>query len=238
MSLIDLHCHILPAIDDGALDLADTLGMARQAERDGIALVCATPHVRHDHDVRIGELPGRVAAVNEALEAAGLRVRVAPGAEVAETIVHELTDAELRGCTLGGGGRWILLEPAPGPLSERTVATVRALARRGLGTVLAHPERHPGPDVDARLRELAAAGALIQLTGAFVLDGSADWFVAERLVHVLGSDAHSSHGGRPVELAAALRRLTAAPPLAAHASWIAATAPAAVVAGRQPAIPY
>src|SRR5688500_8327600 len=112
--------------------------MARQAERDGIGVVCATPHIRHDHDVRIAELPARVAGLNEALERSGVAVRVVPGAEVAEPIVDELTDDELRACTLGGGGRWILLEPAAGPLTEQTVATVERLSERGFLTLLAH----------------------------------------------------------------------------------------------------
>ena len=57
--MIDLHCHILPRVDAGALDLADSVGMARQADADGVALICATPHIRHDHDVRIAEPPRR-----------------------------------------------------------------------------------------------------------------------------------------------------------------------------------
>jgi tyrosine-protein phosphatase YwqE len=49
--MIDFHCHILPGVNDGAIDLADSLGMARQAAANGIASVCATPHIRRDHDV-------------------------------------------------------------------------------------------------------------------------------------------------------------------------------------------
>ena len=60
--LLDLHCHILPGLDDGARDLDDALGMAGQARTDGITAVCATPHIRHDHDVRITELRDRVAS--------------------------------------------------------------------------------------------------------------------------------------------------------------------------------
>ena len=48
--MVDLHCHILDAIDDGARDADDSVAMARQAEADGIEAVCATPHIRHDHD--------------------------------------------------------------------------------------------------------------------------------------------------------------------------------------------
>jgi protein-tyrosine phosphatase len=63
--VIELHCHILPALDDGALDLADSVAMARKGERDGIAVVWAAPHIRSDHDVRIEELPSRVNALQE-----------------------------------------------------------------------------------------------------------------------------------------------------------------------------
>jgi protein-tyrosine phosphatase len=56
---VDLHCHLLPGIDDGARDLPDAVEMARQAEADGIAAICATPHIRADHAVHIEELPGR-----------------------------------------------------------------------------------------------------------------------------------------------------------------------------------
>jgi tyrosine-protein phosphatase YwqE len=132
----------------------------------------------------------------------------------------------------------VLLEPAAGPLGDRTLDTVDALRERGFRTVLAHPERHPGERVAEALRRLAAAGALLQLTAAFVLDGSAEWFARERLVHVLASDAHSSHGGRRVELGAALRRLSELAGLGEHADWIARTAPRAIVEGRDVDPPY
>jgi tyrosine-protein phosphatase YwqE len=71
-------------VDDDALDLADRLGMAGQAARDGIAAICATPHIRHDHDLRIGELADRVRRLPDAIAGAGLPVTVLPGGEVAE----------------------------------------------------------------------------------------------------------------------------------------------------------
>ena len=238
MDLVDLHCHVLPGVDDGALDERDSVAMAAQADRDGIALICATPHIRHDHDVRIDELDERVTRLNDAFAAAGRTVRVTTGGEVAEPIVGALTDDELRRCSLGRGERWILLEPAAGPLGAGTLATVEALRERGFRTVLAHPERHPGAGVAEALRRIAATGALLQLTAAFVLDGSAEWFARERLVHVLASDAHSSHGGRRVELTAALRRLSELGGLGEHADWIARTAPRAIVEGRDVDPPY
>ena len=73
---IDLHCHLLPGLDDGARDLDDAVAMARQAQADGIGAICATPHVRADHDVVLAELPARRARLTAALEAAGCATRV------------------------------------------------------------------------------------------------------------------------------------------------------------------
>jgi protein-tyrosine phosphatase len=238
VGLIDLHCHILPALDDGALDERDSVAMARQAERDGIEMVVATPHIRADHAVRIPEIAGRCTELNARLEREGLRVRVATGGEVAEPIVGALTGDELTACALGGGGRWILLEPAAGPLSDRTQATVRALHEQDFDVVLAHPERHLSEDMLDRMRVLAASGVLIQLTAAFAADDSAHALLEAGLVHVLGSDAHSSHGGRRVELRAAVERIAGIPALGPHVDWIAHTAPRAILAGRALQAPY
>jgi protein-tyrosine phosphatase len=211
--LIDLHCHVLPGIDDGARDMDDALAMARQAEADGIEVICATPHIRHDHDVRIHELEERVAELQGAIDAAGIRVRIERGAEVAEPILGSLTDDELR--TVALGGRWVLLEPAPGPLGGALIAGIAHLRERGFGAIVAHPERHAAADIEEQLATAVAAGALVQATAAALADGGdgAAWLIRlahDGLIHVLGSDAHTTHWGRPVELSAAYAQLEAA----------------------------
>jgi protein-tyrosine phosphatase len=240
--VIDVHCHILAGIDDGARDVADSLAMARQAEADGIEIVCATPHIRHDHDVRIGELGGRVADLNAVLQRERIAVRIATGGEVAETIVESLTDADLATVTLGGGGRWILLEPAPGPLARGLTDAVEQLATRGFRAIVAHPERHPTPDLAERLEDLVRRGALIQVTAALLSEGEAvNWMLeltARGVVHLLGSDAHSSRYGRPLELSPALSRLRTVELLAPHVDWIAHLAPAAVLRGEDVSPPW
>lgn len=236
--MIDVHCHILPGLDDGAIDLEDAVGMARQADADGIDLVCATPHIRHDHDVAIGEVESRVAELNAELARRGLDVRVRTGGEVAETALAGLDDDELRAVTLGGGGRWILLEPAPGPLGESYYAAVVDLERRGFGAVVAHPERHADSALTARLEELVERGALVQLTAALLTDPGAGPVMAglarRGLVHLLGSDAHSSRGGRPVALSAGVAALRAAGGLyAEELDTVVRSVPEAVVAGKR-----
>ncbi len=234
--MIDLHCHILPALDDGAQDLDDSLAMARQAEQDGIAVVCATPHIRRDHEVRSEEIAARVQVVQEHIEAEGVRLRIAPGGELAQTEADRLGDVELQHVSLGGAGGWILLEPSPGPLGDDLHELVGRLAARGLGSVIAHPERHADADFERRLRRFVDDGCLIQWTAAFVADPALGDFVLrmarEGFVHLLGSDAHSSRAGRPVRLSEGFARLAevCSPE---RIAWMAERAPAAILRGER-----
>ncbi len=232
--VIDLHCHILPGLDDGALDLEDSLAMAGQAEQDGIAVVCATPHIRHDHNVRIEEIAARVDSLQASLDAHELGVRVLPGGELAQTQADSLSDAQLHAVALGGSGGWILLEPAPGPLGDGLDELAGRLARRGLRSVIAHPERHAGADFSERLARLAGEGCLIQWTAEFIAEAEPGGFVMELaregLVHLLGSDAHTSRAGRPVALAAGYARL-AEVRTSEQIAWSAQVAPRAIVHG-------
>lgn len=239
--MIDLHCHILDAIDDGARDADDSVGMARQAADDGIEAICATPHIRHDHDVRIEELAERVAGLNARLEQEMVSVRILQGGEVAETAVERLGEEELEQVSLGGGG-WILLEPAPGALDDSLLRRVGLLAERGHRTVIAHPERHLSADMFERMAALVAEGALIQATADFFLRPEmARGMISmarKGLVHVLSSDAHTVRAGRPVRLSPALAKLQEVELLAPHLDWIAETAPRAIVSGAPLEIPY
>lgn len=232
--MIDLHSHILPGIDDGAAELADSVEMARQAAEDGIEAVCATPHIRHDHDVRIEEIETRVADLQAELVQRQVALKVVPGAEVAETALEELEAGELRRVTLGDGP-WVLLEPAPGPLSDSLQAAVRHLAERGYRALIAHPERHLSGDLPARLAQLVSEGALVQVTADYLLQqetAPAMLDLARRgLVHVLGSDSHSARFGRPLRLSAAFETLAEVDLMRPHLDWVANQAPAAIVRG-------
>ncbi len=239
--MIDLHCHILPALDDGALDLRDSAGMARQGAADGIEAICATPHIRPDHDVRIRELSERVEVLNQRLVEEGIPVSVLPGGEVAESAVEALSAEELSAVALGSGV-WILLEPAPGALSDSLTHRVEQLAERGHRALIAHPERHLSADMFERIARLIEAGALVQATADFFLreqmSAGMVALAAAGLVHVLSSDAHSSHGGRPVHLSAALSRLAGVEALAPHLDWITETAPRAIIDGGPLSAPF
>ncbi len=233
--MIDLHTHILPGLDDGALDLADSLAMARTAAGDGISIVCATPHVRGDHDVRIDELPERVRALQQAIDDAGAGIRIAPGGELSAVLADSLSDPHLRAIGLGGGD-WVLLEPAPGPVTNELAELAERLAQRGVRAVIAHPERHAGPGFEPILHGLCERGLLLQWTAEFLAGGDpgTSAFVGrlarEGLVHLLASDAHSSHGGRQLRLSHGAQWLRSLG-LEALASWSVQEGPAAVLRG-------
>lgn len=183
-----------------------------------------------------------MAQLRAALQRAGIAVGVAPGGEVAEAIVDALDDEDLERVSLGGGRRWILLEPAAGPLGGSLTAAAARLAQRDYRSLIAHPERHVSADLSERLAELVEQGSLVQATAQHVIDpGTGEGMVelARRgLVHVLGSDAHSSRAGRPVALAAALERLAGIDPVAMHLEWVSLEAPRAIVAGEDLQSPF
>lgn len=241
-TVIDLHCHILPGVDDGPADVRHSIEMALQADRDGIHTIVATPHIRHDHDVQIHELSGRVADLNEAITSAGAAVQVLTGGEVAETIVAHLTDVELTAVSLGGGGRWVLVEPKPGPLSDTLDHAVMSLHERGFGSLIAHPERHLSSDLLQRLQRLVGHGALIQATAATMCDPPADKgmriLAAAGLIHVLSSDSHHPRMGREVALSAGLQVLGGIDPVAEYLPWVTEIAPTAMITGVPVTVPY
>jgi protein-tyrosine phosphatase len=239
---VDLHCHLLPGLDDGARDVDDAVMMAMQAQADGLWAICATPHIRADHAVAIDELAKRREQLTGSLRAAGCETRVLPGGEVATEMVDDLENPELAAVTLGGSGRWILLEPPPGPLDARVERAVQVLQSRGFRALIAHPERHAGPDLIKRLTRLVGQGVLVQATAACFTDpGLAPAMLrlaAAGVIHVLGSDSHSSRAGRPVALSGALEVLSTVEPIRLHLAWVARTAPHAIVRGEDPICPF
>lgn len=230
--MIDLHCHLLPGIDDGPADLGGTLAMAQQHVKAGVEVVAATPHVAWDMPNEPEAIALRLADVHAALAAARIPLRVVGGAEIDVHQAVKLSDEQLRALALGGGP-WLLLE-APLRPGAGFAPVAHALMERGHRVLIAHPERSPllQRDLDG-LRELVRAGAATQVTAAsFAGDfGRTVREYAERmleagLVHSVASDAHDSLR-RPPGMARPLR----AAGLAELIPQLAEEAPAAILAG-------
>jgi len=206
--MIDLHTHVLPALDDGARNLAESVEIAAMAGRAGVRTIVATPHIRYDYPFEPAEIDARAADLNRELAAVGVPVDVVPGAEIAQTEIARLSDADLRQLSLGRSGRYLLLEtPYRSPGAGALESFVRGLASRGFRVVLAHPERNVRLLEPAQLDRLIALGALLQLTagsltgdfGGGARDRAVD-LLRQGRAHVLGSDSHRADV-RPLALA-------------------------------------
>jgi protein-tyrosine phosphatase len=239
--VIDLHCHILPGLDDGPANVDFSLAMAREAVDANIQIMVATPHVRADYEgITAARIAGAAEQLNERIEEEGLPLRVIPGAEVAIPMLEELADDELTLLSLGGGG-YVLLESPYGSTPIDIEAAVDQVERRGHSVVLAHPERCPLFQTDIeRLVALADRGVLCSITSASLLGAfgeRARAFAIELLrrgvVHDVASDAHD-HLHRPPHLRPAIERLEdELPGVAACAAWYTVTAPVAILAGNE-----
>jgi protein-tyrosine phosphatase len=235
--MIDVHCHVLPGLDDGPATMSEAIELARDARADGITTIAATPHVDWSHPlVDSARIRAAVRVMQARLENAGVDVTIVSGAEIAAVRARELGSAELRALSLGGAG-WLLLEcPLLQTLAPGFVDTARSLLWRGHRVLLAHPERCPiflrSPEL---LIELIAEGMLTQVTagalnrryGRTVRD-LALLLMDRRAVHVVASDAHGPH--RPARIGAELARAGIEPRLA---TWLARDVPAALLAGRE-----
>ena len=137
--MIDLHCHLLPGVDDGPATLDESIDYARGASREGTETIVATPHVEH---VDVRELPDRVRELREALTAEGIELGVECGGELKPYSIPSLSDEELDLIAHGPPSRrWILLEVPFRGLGEDLIDGAAELRQRGFGVLLAHPER-------------------------------------------------------------------------------------------------
>lgn len=206
--MYDLHCHLLPGIDDGPETLAEGLAMARLAVAEGIEKAIVTPHLhvgRWDNDRAVIE--AAVAAYRRELTGAGIALEVGFAAEVrCDYDILPLIEAD-RVPFLGtlDGERVLLLELPHShvPLgSDKLVAWMRA---HGIRPMLAHPERNKDIMRDlGKLEPFVLAGCLLQLTADAVAGGfgaearqCAQEILARGWATVMASDAHDSKARPP-----------------------------------------
>ncbi|HXT50778.1 MAG TPA: CpsB/CapC family capsule biosynthesis tyrosine phosphatase, partial [Thermoanaerobaculia bacterium] len=200
--VIDLHCHILPGVDDGAVNLADAVAMCRLAAADGCTVMVATPHSRHSSFPNATR--EALAAAHEELVAALAaspaeeRVEVRMGAEV-RVDSELLADLERPGAEALSlaGSRYVLLEFPRAEVGPAPEEVVHELVVAGWRPVVAHPEVLPWLEVP-RLGALVEAGAMLQVTASAVTSDFGRgphqkvWeLLDEGLVHFVASDSHS-----------------------------------------------
>jgi protein-tyrosine phosphatase len=242
--VIDLHTHILPGVDDGVETEDEAVEFARLAARDGIEVIVATPHCKDGFYVN--ERDAVLAAVSR-LRARfaheGIPVRLEPGAEVhlCPDIPERVRDG--RAPTLADNRRTLLLELSLTQYPVELDDLVFRLRLAGLQVLFAHPERIRYFEDDvARYESVVRLGAwgqvttgsLLGLFGATAREFS-EQLLAAGLVHVIASDAHNVRGRPPLLRQAVAAAAEIVGPERAEA--MVTTAPAALLAGRDPELP-
>jgi protein-tyrosine phosphatase len=205
-AFVDIHCHLLPGVDDGAKDVEESLAMAWMAVADDTATIIATPHQLGNFGQNLGDdIRARVNDLRQLLRDADVPLNVLPGADV--RIEPGMVDALLRRdvLTLGDHGRHVLLE-LPHELYLPLEPLLDELRRRKIVGVFSHPERNHGvlrrPGV---LAPLVDAGCLMQITagslcGTFGTPSQrlCEMMLREGLVHFVASDGHGPRSRRPL----------------------------------------
>ena len=199
--MIDLHCHILPHLDDGACSLAESVAMARMAVDSGVVAMAATPHCV---DGNAAEVRDRVLLLREVLEEEEIPLRIFLGMEIFGT---DNTAALLRSGRLLtlNNSRYPLIEFGFRGLGERETEILWDVIQAGYRPIVAHPERYSyiqqAPEI---LNEWYRMGCLFQLNRGSLMGrfGRRVQYTAVTLlergfVTVVASDAHSSRVRTP-----------------------------------------
>lgn len=204
--MIDLHCHILPDLDDGAQGIEESIAMSRIAVNDGIKTIVATPHTMNGTFVNEREsILSGVRRLQEELFKEGIGLRIIPGADV--HVNHNIIDLikEGKALTVNDMNRYILLELPHHLVPPKIPDLIFELRINGITPIFTHPERNSviQDDLGILLRFIEQ-GALTQIT-SMSLTGEFGQKARSRaldmltgnMVHFIASDAHSSRFRTP-----------------------------------------
>ena len=197
---IDIHCHILPGVDDGSPDMATSLEMLRIADKNGITHLILTPHhkpmhhnVSPEHNVVYRK------KLQEAAKEAGIKAKLFSGNEIyySDETMEELMEGKI--CSLAGSD-YVLVEFHPTNPYKAIQNAVSRVQAAGFIPIIAHVERysdivsHP-----ARVKDLIEMGSLIQVNASsimgkygFGISHFTKKLLKEELVHFIASDAHDT----------------------------------------------
>ncbi len=205
--MIDLHCHILPSMDDGPDSLSESLRMAKIASADGITDIVATPHVENGLFHNSGrDILAAVQSLQSSLDQEQIPLTVHAGCEAHIHLELHKNLAKRHVLSINGHDKYILLELPSLYLPAFTDQLIKDLLSSGITPLIAHPERnevlrkHPH-----RLAGWVERGVVAQLTAASLLghmgkrtQAFSMSLLQAGLVHVLASDGHNATTRLPV----------------------------------------
>ncbi len=205
-SITDIHCHILPGVDDGARNIEQSKAMLDIAYRNGISTIIATPHCMPDgKNVSPKGIKERVAMLQEYVDEQDYDMTILPGNEIYYCAdVPELLD-DNKICTLAGTS-CVLIEFSPMDENRYIRNSLAELQNMGYSPIIAHVERYMSllQSPHERIQELRDMGVLIQVNAASVMGGfgkstkaTVEKLLKKQMIDFIGTDAHSDGSRSP-----------------------------------------
>lgn len=205
--MIDIHCHILPGVDDGAKTLEESLEMCRMAAADGIQTIVASPHQQDGvYNTAAETILQKAELLRRAVKQAAIPLTILPGADVYIDVNTAESIANGSVMTINQTGRYFLMEFPSHTLPANIDKLIFNLLLKNITPVLTHPERigevqqHPG-----QVYELVSLGVLSQITAMSLTGGfgrhaqkCAKTLVEHNLAHIIATDAHSVASRPPI----------------------------------------
>ncbi|ULT56786.1 tyrosine protein phosphatase [Neobacillus drentensis] len=196
--MVDIHCHILPGVDDGAGNMSDSILMAQEAEKEGIQSIIATPHLNNHYDNRKELIVTKVQELNQALKNSGVNVTILPGQEprIYGDIIEDLEKDEIQPLN---NSKYLFIEFPSNHVPRYTEKLLFDIQVKGLTPIIVHPERNSElierPEL---LYHLVEKGALTQVTASSLcgyfgknIKSFSNQIIEANLTHFIASDAHN-----------------------------------------------
>jgi len=212
--VIDIHCHILPGMDDGPATEEESLEMCEIAARDGIRTIVATPHTGSGvYSSRGKDVKAAVSRLNASIKKKRSDLTILPGHDT--RIYPELIDDIVSGkvLTMNDARKYVLLELPVQSIPFYVERVIEKLKEQGIRSIISHPERnyHVQADPDV-LKKFLSLDVIFQITAMSLTGGfgepaqdTAVRLLEKGLAHIIASDAHSK-GKRPPALSAAVEK--------------------------------
>ncbi len=205
--MIDIHCHILPGVDDGAQTLEETLEMCRMAVADGITTTVATPHQQNGVYQNSSEsILKNVETISAVLKESKISLEILPGADVYVEVNtgEKIEKGEV--LTLNNTRRYFLLEFPAHTIPPNIGKIIFNLLLKNFTPIITHPERiievQENPN---RIYDLVSQGALSQITAMSItgefgsrIQKCAKTLLKHNLAHIIATDAHSVNSRPPI----------------------------------------
>lgn len=204
--MIDIHCHILPAFDDGASNLAESMAMARMAVSSGTTGMVATPHFPGESSSlrHIKSLMERYELLERTISQENLPLTLYPGAEI-RCLPETPQLAAKKVLPTIGSTNYLLTEFYFNESASYMTQMLDTLMDLGYDIVVAHPERYQAVQQDPMLARLwFDQGCVLQLNKGSLLGAfggrvqmTADLLLRQGLAHLIASDSHGADRRTP-----------------------------------------